>query len=96
MTRSALILAGAILTMTGTGVSASSESVQYGDLTLTSTAGRAELQRRVNKAVWKVCLFSDNGMLRSAEQTTDCQHDTKSEAAVRIAQLVADEQLAST
>lgn len=88
------LLAGSLLAIS-TMATARTEQVRYGDLDVTTAAGHAELQRRVKGAVWKVCRFDEAGMLLPSEQTTACQRATNKDVSVRIAQLVANQQLAA-
>ncbi len=69
------------------------ERVGYGDLELTTPQGQAELQRRLNRAAWRVCLYDGDRSLRASDQTATCYRQARREVAVEVAQIVADRQL---
>jgi UrcA family protein len=72
---------------------APSERVSYADLRLGTAEGHAELQKRLNKAAWRVCMFDDDGSVRSSELATTCYRATRKDVAVQMAQVLADRQL---
>lgn len=88
------LFAGSLLVMSTTAT-AGVERVPYGDLDITTPAGHAALQRRVNGAVWRTCLFDEKGVLRPSDLTTPCQRVTRKKVSIRVAQLVAIQQLAN-
>jgi UrcA family protein len=69
------------------------ERVPYGDLRLSTAAGQAELQKRLNRAAWKVCLFDENGSLRGSEETAQCYRQARKNVAVQFARIVSEERL---
>lgn len=69
--------------------------VAYDDLQLTSPAGQAELEKRITKAAWRVCMFDANGDLRTSEQHAACYRTAQRSADVRVAQIVAEYRLAA-
>jgi UrcA family protein len=72
---------------------APSARVPYGDLNLTTADGQVELQRRLNKAAWKVCMFDEGGDLRTGDEHAACYRDARKEVAVQFARVVSERQL---
>lgn len=68
------------------------ERVPYGDLKLTTPEGQAQLQKRLDGAAWRVCLFDEHGSLRSAEAQGACYRETRKNVAIRLAKIVTDRQ----
>lgn len=68
------------------------ERVPYGDLKLTTAEGQAQLQKRLNSAAWRVCMFDERGNLRSGEQQGACYRNTRKNVAVQLAQVLGDTQ----
>lgn len=91
----ATTLAAAALAVAATPALAGTviQRVAYDDLQLTTSKGQAELQRRVNDAVWRVCLYNQRGSLRSAEQQATCYRDTRKTVAIQVAELLSERQL---
>lgn len=67
--------------------------VPYGDLRLSTAEGQAELQKRLNSAAWKVCMYDESGMLRASEETTACYRQARKDVAVQFAQIVSQNAL---
>lgn len=91
-----LALAAGFATMTAVApamAGAPTERVSYADLRLTTAEGQAELQKRLNKAAWRVCLFDESGSLRSGDETAACYRQSRKDVAVQMAQILADQQL---
>jgi UrcA family protein len=66
-------------------------SVKYSDLNLATESGRAQLDRRIDKAARSVCLADDvstGTRLRSAEGR-ECYEETKARVHEQIAQAIA-------
>ena len=89
----AIAAAGTALTASPALAGNSRELVRYDDLRLTTAEGQAELQKRLDKAAWKACMFDTRGTLRTGEQQTACYHATRKDAAVRMAQVLATPRL---
>jgi UrcA family protein len=70
-----------------------SVSVPYGDLNLTTANGQAQLQQRLDKAAWKVCMFDQQGDLRTGDDHTVCYRAARKEVAVQFARVVNERQL---
>jgi UrcA family protein len=66
--------------------------VTYQDIDLTSEAGQAELQARLDKAARQVCRFDANGYLNTAEKEDACFRATREKVAVEVAYLTTDYQ----
>lgn len=92
----ALALASAVA-MTAGAASADvpRERVFYGDLQLTSPEGQAELERRIQKAAWRVCTFDIRGQLVPSDHYSVCYRQAKQTASVEIAQILAEDRLAA-
>lgn len=69
--------------------------VSYDDLQLTTPAGLAELERRIDKAAWRVCMYDASGDLRTSEERIACYRSTQKTAEIQVAQLVAERRLAA-
>lgn len=69
------------------------ERVPYGDLHLSTPEGQAELQKRLNRAAWRVCLFDENGSLRASDETALCYREARKDVAVQFARIVSEERL---
>ncbi len=90
----ALVLAaGAALAASPAAAGAPREVVRYDDLRMATAEGQATLQKRLDKAAWKVCMFDTNGMVRTSEEQNACYRASRKEAAVRMAQVMAATQL---
>lgn len=88
-----LAAAGTALTASPAMAGASRELVRYDDLRLTTAEGQAELQDRLHRAAWKVCMFDADGRLRTSEEHSACYRATRKDGAVRMAQVVAEHRL---
>lgn len=67
---------------------AAAERVAYDDLDLVSAEGQRELQRRVDRAAWKVCMFDEAGQLRENGSHVKCYRTAREQVAVQVAQAV--------
>jgi UrcA family protein len=66
--------------------------VAYHDLDLTSEAGQAELQQRLDKAARKVCRFEDDGQVSTPADENACYRATREKVDVQVAYLTSDTQ----
>ncbi|WP_305097606.1 UrcA family protein [Croceibacterium aestuarii] len=64
--------------------------VAYSDLDLTSDAGQAELQSRLDKAARKVCRFEDDGQVATPADEDACYRATRQKVAVQVAYLTTE------
>jgi len=69
------------------------QHVVYDDLDLVSAEGQAELQRRVDKAASRVCMFEPDGSLRQSRNHAQCYRETRKQVAVRVAQAISNRPL---
>lgn len=92
-----VVLAGAgALATSGTAIAGEPAlRVAYDDLKLATPAGQAELQKRIDKAAWRVCMFDAQGDLRTSEQHTACYRTAQRSAEIQLAQIVAERRLAA-
>jgi len=89
--KSAIVAAAAGAAMLAAPAGATTrQRVSYADLNLTTAAGQAALQARLNKAAWAACLYDKDGMVRSADDSASCYREARKDVAVRMASLVAD------
>ncbi|MXO65627.1 UrcA family protein [Altericroceibacterium endophyticum] len=69
------------------------ERVPYHDLNLATPDGQAELQKRLDKATYRVCRFDEDGNLKTAQQEHACYREARQEAALRMAKAVSENRL---
>ena len=74
------------------GAAATVQQVSYRDLNLLSADGQDELQRRVDKAAARVCIFEADGSLRESRNHGQCYRETRQQVAVQVAELIAANQ----
>ncbi|MXP26446.1 UrcA family protein [Altererythrobacter indicus] len=67
--------------------------VKVTDLQLTTAEGQAELQKRLNKAAHKVCLYDSRGQLNTPAQESACFRQTRKDVQVLVAELTSKEKL---
>lgn len=84
---------GTMATAVPAAAGAPSERVSYGDLRLSTAEGQAELQKRLNSAAWRVCLFDEDGSLRAGDETAACYRQARKDVAVQFAQILSEERL---
>jgi UrcA family protein len=73
-----------------TAAFATSERVSYADLDLATTDGQAALQKRVDRAAWRVCRTLSDGSTLNAEGHDACYREARQRINVQIAQLASD------
>jgi UrcA family protein len=76
-----------------TRYNATVQHVGYGDLDLLSADGQAELQRRVDKATSRACMFEQDGALRQSRDYAQCYRETRRQVAVQVAETISNRPL---
>lgn len=84
---------GSMIVAVPAAAGAPSERVPYGDLRLSTPEGQAELQKRLNRAAWRVCMFDEEGFLRTSDEAAACYRQARKQVAVRFAQVISEERL---
>lgn len=94
MTRTLIIGAALAAALSTTPAMANDRAayVTYQDIDLSSEAGQAELQARLDKAAHKVCRFDDNGYVKTPTDENACFRATREKVAVEVAYLMTDVQ----